>query len=229
MSRKLAIIPARGGSKRIHRKNIKEFCGKPILAYSIFSAINCGLFDEVIVSTDDLQIEEIARHYGAKTPFTRSMKNSDDFATTADVISEVLQFYDSLGLNFDKCCCIYPTAPLLNSKRLIEAYNHLVDGGYDSVFPVVEYSYPIKRSLKLEKDKIRMIWPEYENVRSQDIESAYHDAGQFYWLEIKEFLEQKKLFTLNSSSIVLTELEVQDIDNLIDWELAELKYKLLYG
>jgi pseudaminic acid cytidylyltransferase len=222
----LAIIPARGGSKRIPRKNIKDFLGKPIIAYSIEAAFESKLFDEVMVSTDDQEIVEVAKKYGAEVPFMRSKKNSDDLATTADVIEEVLLGYEKLGKYFDKTCCIYPTAPFISPERLNEAMRLLEDTDAGSVLPVTHFSYPILRSFKIEDSGLlKMNWPENMNVSSQDLALAYHDSGQFYCLDVKKFLVQKKLFTDNTLPIIIPESEVQDIDNEEDWKIAEIKYQ----
>ncbi|MEJ8756749.1 pseudaminic acid cytidylyltransferase [Pontibacter sp. H259] len=223
----IAIIPARGGSKRIPRKNIKDFLGKPIIAYSIQTALESGLFDEVMVSTDDFEIADIAKKYGATVPFMRDAATADDHATTAAVLSEVLQNYTAQGKHYDIGCCIYPTAPLLTIASLQEAYQQLQTKNFATVFPVLKYSYPIWRSLKIEDDKIALNWPEHLNSRSQDLPAAYHDAGQFYWFKTDRFLDTHKLFTDNTGAIELQELEVQDIDTETDWKLAELKYKLI--
>lgn len=220
----LAIIPARGGSKRIPRKNIKEFCGRPIIAYSIEVAKKSGLFDEIMVSTDDHEIAEIAKKYGAKVPFIRSIENSDDNATTVSVLQEVLKRYESEGTVFDSVCCLYPTSPLTSVTDIQEGYNRLKQGKYDSVFPIVRFGYPIWRGLEIVEDQVKMIWPENINVKSQDLKAVYHDAGQWYWIIPNRISD--KLFTSNSSSIILSEECVQDIDNLSDWILAELKFKL---
>lgn len=226
---KLAIIPARGGSKRIPLKNIKEFLGKPIIKYSIEGAINCALFDEVIVSTDDDQIAEISKNCGAKVPFMRSKETSDDFSTLSDVVYEVISKYISEGKQFDYICCILPTAPFINSKQLSDAFNKLENESLDSVCSVFKFSYPLFRSFEFTEDnKLQMIWPENLNVRSQDFKPTYHDAGHFYWIKTSEFLKEKSLVCKNGSAIILSELESQDIDNEIDWKLAELKYKLLH-
>ena len=226
----LAIIPARGGSKRIPRKNIKSFLGKPIIAYSIEAALDSGLFDEVMVSTDDEEIAEIAREYGATVPFFRSEKTSDDYATTADVIEEVLLSYREKGIEFDLACCIYPTAPLISSENLIASFNLLKSQSFDTVFPVVQYSYPIQRALKVgEQKKMSLFFEANKNSRSQDLEESYHDAGQFYSFSVTDFLKDKELWTKNTGVIVLNELKVQDIDTLTDWKLAELKYGLIQG
>lgn len=223
----LAIIPARGGSKRIPRKNIRDFLGKPIIAYSIDVALESGLFKEVMVSTDDEEIAEVAMKYGAKVPFMRSAENADDYATTVDVLVEVLQTYQQQEKNFENGCCIYPTAPLIRSAFLDNAYEKLINEDFSTVFPVVEFSYPIQRSLKLsEKGKVEMNWPEHLESRSQDLPKAYHDAGQFYWFNVEEILKEKKLFGKNSGTIVLPSTSVQDIDTEEDWKLAEMKAKL---
>lgn len=220
----LCIIPARGGSKRIPRKNIRSFLGKPIIAYPIEIALQSGLFDEVMVSTDDDEIAEVAQKYGAVVPFRRSTLNANDFATTAEVLTEVLTTYKKNGIAWEYACCIYPTAVLIKEARLKEALNLLQKKKYDSVFPVVEFSYPIWRSLTMnEQGLIRMRWPEYLTARSQDLPKAYHDAGQFYWFGADTFGKTKTLVGDNTGSIVLSEMEVQDIDNASDWLLAELK------
>lgn len=224
----LCIIPARGGSKRIPQKNIKDFLGKPIIAYSIDAALESNLFDEVMVSTDDREIAEIAIQYGAKVPFLRSAEKADDIATTYEVIEEVIFNYKSKGRIFDKVCCIYPCAPFISIDKLKEAFIKLQD--FDTVFPVVKYGFPIQRALKKdETDRISFIQPEFELSRSQDLNESYHDAGQFYWFNIAKLLENKSIISKNTACVVLHEMEVQDIDNEIDWQLAELKFKLNNG
>jgi len=224
----LAIIPARGGSKRISKKNIKDFFGKPILAYSIEAALNSGLFDEVMVSTDSEEISSIAKSYGATVPFFRSTKNADDFATTSEVINEVIEVYQNNEKYFKYSCCIYPTAPFITSDILIDAYKTLSKNDFDSVFPVLEYSFPIQRAMKMDSQgKIKMITPEHLNTRSQDLNKSFHDAGQFYWFNVERFKDNKKIFTANSGGIILPETKVQDIDNEMDWKLAELKYQFI--
>lgn len=225
--KKIAIIPARGGSKRIPRKNIKDFLGKPIIAYSIEAALTSNLFDEVMVSTEDEEIAQVSRSFGASVPFLRSAETANDFATTTAVLEEVLEAYKNIGKEFQYGCCIYPTAPLIQSKKLQEAQDLLLEKSFDSVLPVLKFSYPIWRSLRIEEGKALMNWTEYLNTRSQDLMPAYHDAGQFYWFNITSFLRYKRLFTLNSGAIELSELDVQDIDNLTDWKLAEVKYRLV--
>lgn len=225
--RNVAIITARGGSKRIPRKNIKDFLGKPIIAYSIETALNSDLFDYVMVSTDDDDIAEVAKKYGAQVPFLRSKQTSDDFTGTADVVIEVLHDLKKIGKEFINACCIYPTAPFISKQTLNDSYSLLVTEKFDSVFPVCAFSYPIQRALEINDSKTTMVWKENLTKRSQDLAPRYHDAGQFYWLNIQSFLNAKKLFTQNTGSIILDELKVQDIDNETDWKLAELKYNLL--
>lgn len=226
----LALIPARGGSKRIPRKNIKEFYSKPIIAYSIEAALESGLFDEVMVSTDDEEIATVAQGYGAEVPFLRSNENSNDFATTFDVITEVLDSYNGNGLVFKSACCIYPTAPFITPNTLKKGYELLISNKYDSVFPVVQYSYPIQRALELSNsNKIGLVEPEHKSTRSQDLIPRYHDAGQFYWFDVKQVLQKSNLWTDNSGAIVLSELEVQDLDTEMDWQMAELKFKISHG
>lgn len=222
----IAIIPARGGSKRIPRKNIKAFCGKPIIAYSIEAALNSGIFDTVMVSTDDEEIASIAKEYGADVPFLRSEKNSDDFASTLDVIEEVIEIYKSEGSAFDNCCCIYPTAPFISDEKLKQAQELFLKGKLDCVFPVLEYNFPIQRAVKRDKNgKTVMFQPEFLRSRSQDLEKSYHDAGQFYFFNIESILDQRKFWTDNSGSIVLDAMSGQDIDTNEDWEIAEFKYR----
>lgn len=222
----ICIIPARGGSKRIPRKNIKPFLGKPIIAYSIQAAIDSGLFDEVMVSTDDADIAEIAKQYGASVPFMRSEKNSDDFATTFDVIKEVIENYQKLEREFDNLCCVYSCAPFVSGNTLKLGFSQLIDKQFDSVFPVIAFSFPIQRALSESNGKISMIEERYLNVRSQDLEQRYQDAGQFYWCNTRKLIESKKLLTSNTGGIVISELAAQDIDTETDWKLAELKYQL---
>ena len=225
----VAIITARGGSKRIPHKNIKPFLGKPIIAYSIEAAKAAGCFDEVMVSTDDEEIAEIARSYGAVVPFMRSAENSDDFSTTRDVVREVLKQYKEVGREFDYACCIYPTAPFITAERLKESMQLLEEKQADSVLPVVRFSFPPQRCVVLEDGRAVFKWPEHMLTRSQDLEPFYHDCGQYYCLNTKAFGEQEVLFMKNTYPVILDEMEVQDIDNETDWKLAELKFKLLRG
>jgi len=222
----LCIITARGGSKRIPRKNIKNFLGKPIIAYSIESALGCNLFDEVMVSTDDDEIAAVSREYGARVPFMRSQKNSDDFSTTSDVLLEVINSYRSRNMEYETACCIYPTAPFVTPEKLNEAFAMLKEGEYCSIMPVVKFGFPILRSLKIEDGIIQPNFPEDYSKRSQDLPPAYHDAGQFYFLSIRAFLESKTIMMKKTGAIIVDENSVQDIDTEDDWKLAELKYKL---
>ncbi|HCK24544.1 MAG TPA: pseudaminic acid cytidylyltransferase [Bacteroides graminisolvens] len=223
----LCIIPARGGSKRIPRKNIKPFMGKPIIAYSIEAALKSGLFDEVMVSTDDEEFAEVAKQFGAKVPFMRSAETANDFATTEDVLIEVLDNYKNLDQEFDNICCLYSTAPFVTSDRLKEAYEKMISDNVDAVFTVVAYSYPIQRCLHVVDGKISMKWPEYQSARSQDLETIYHDAGQFYFGRVEQLRIEKDLWMKNSEPLILPETEVQDLDTMTDWELAEMKFNLL--
>ncbi|MCM1135701.1 MAG: pseudaminic acid cytidylyltransferase [Clostridium sp.] len=224
----LAIITARGGSKRIPRKNIKEFCGKPILVYSIEAAKASGVFEEIMVSTDDKEIAEIARAAGASIPFFRSEQNAGDYASTDDVIMEVLTAYQRIGREFEAFCCIYPTAPFLGGDKLRRAMELLKEA--DSVVPVVPFSYPPQRGLILnEKGYVERQFPEYAGARSQDLPKIYHDCGQFYACRTDVFLQAGTTDVPRLLPLILTDLEVQDIDTLEDWRLAEMKYKLLCG
>lgn len=222
----LCIILARGGSKRIPRKNIKPFMGKPIMAYSIEAALKSGLFDEVMVSTDDDEFAEVAKNNGASVPFLRSEATANDYATTVDVLLEVVEMYKQRGKEFDTVCCLYSTAPFVTSERLKEAYCILSDQ-IDGCFTIVEYSYPIQRSLKInESGLVEMKYPEYLKSRTQDLEKVYHDAGQFYVVKTDVLFEEKTVWCKHTAPLVLSELEVQDLDTLTDWQLAEMKYKL---
>ncbi len=226
---KLCIIPARSGSKRILKKNIKPFLGKPIIAYAIEAALVSNLFDEVMVSTDDLDIAKIAKKYGATVPFLRSEKNANDYATTIDVIDEVITCYKAKGKIFKTTCCLYATAPFVTDKTITSAYKILINNQFDTVFPVMNFSFPIQRALKIDSNnKMKLFQPKHLNSRSQDLEKAYHDAGQFYWFYTDKIILNKKLWTDNTGVIVIKESEGQDIDTIEDWKLAEIKYKLLH-
>lgn len=224
----LAIITARGGSKRIPHKNIRDFCGKPILAYSIEAAKTSGIFDTIMVSTDSIEIAKIAKQYGAIVPFLRSEKTSNDYATTADVIREVLLQYRKSGTDYDWFCCLYPTAPFVTAEKLQKAAKILMQSGVDSVIPVVQFSFPPQRALVLRNSMLRYQYPENESARSQDLEPLYHDAGQFYCCKTRAFLKQNTLITEAAAPLILPEEEVQDIDNDSDWTLAEIKYKTFF-
>lgn len=223
----IAIITARGGSKRIPRKNIKSFCGRPILVYSIEAAKQSGLFDEIMVSTDDEEIAEIAKQFGACVPFLRSAEMSNDYAVTEDVLLEVLNIYHKSGYHFSNVCCLYPTAPFVTAEKLRQAYEHWIKSGADGLIPVVPFSYPPLRGLTVQNNRVSMKWPEYTFARSQDMETFYHDCGQFYFIRTDTLMCEKNLICKNLLPMTVPELEVQDIDNKTDWELAELKYQLL--
>lgn len=225
----LAVITARGGSKRVPRKNIKEFCGKPMMAYSIQAALESGVFDEVMVSTDDEEIAGIARELGAQVPFFRSDKTSGDMAMTHEVMIEVLRRYEEQGRKFDIVCCIYPTAPFLTADRLRESMEKLQQTQADGVVPVVRYSFPPQRCFVIEDGRIQYKWPENRLKRSQDLEPYYHDCGQFYFMRVQPFLAEENMIMKNTVPIIMDEMEVQDIDTLDDWKMAELKYRLLRG
>lgn len=227
--KRLAIITARGGSKRIPRKNIKEFCGKPILAYSIEAALQSGIFDKVMVSTEDEEIAEVAKRYGAKIPFFRSQEASDDYATTNDVILEVLEEYGKRGETYDLACCIYPTAPFVTSDKLQGAVRALEGSDADTLIPVVAFSYPPQRAMIVKEGRLVFRCPEYLDSRSQDLEPQYHDVGQFYVFRTDAFKRNRKLMVGNILPWIVPELEVQDIDNQTDWQIAEMKYRLMNG
>lgn len=221
---KLAVITARGGSKRIPQKNIKEFCGKPIIAYSITAAINSNLFDEVMVSTDSPMIAEIAVKYGASVPFLRSKITSDDYATTDEVLMEVLFEYQKMGVHFDVMCCIYPTAPFITPSKLHQAMKLLEKSELKALMPVVQYAYPPQRACIIKNDTLVYQFPEYINTRSQDLTHIYHDCGQFYLHKIDE---NNEFCSETFIPLIVSELEVQDIDNEEDWKIAELKYQVM--
>lgn len=248
----LAIITARGGSKRIPKKNIKEFLGKPIIAYSIEAARKSSVFDEVMVSTDSEEIAEVARKYGAAVPFYRSEQTANDFATTADVLLEVVSKYREMGRDYDWICCLYPTAPFVTDEVLRTAWDKAEKGGVDAVVPVVRFSFPPQRCFVIRDEKachrqntdvenadarcaltgtvaatdmLEYKWPEYRTARSQDLEPYYHDAGQFYFVRTSALLEQRTVIPERTAPLILDETRVQDIDNEEDWIIAEMKYQ----
>ena len=226
---RIAIITARGGSKRIPKKNIKDFCGKPIIAYAIEAAIESGVFEEVMVSTDSMEIAEIAKGYGAEIPFMRSEYTAGDYATTADVIMEVLDQYDKMGKKFDTAVCIYPTAPFVTAEKLKQATDNLEKSNAYEVIPIVPFSYPPQRGYIMDENNIKLKYPEYMDSRSQDLEKIYHDAGQFYCLDVQKFIELKGKIKDHIRPYVVSELEVQDIDTIEDWRIAEIKYRIMKG
>ena len=225
----VAIITARGGSKRIPNKNIKDFCGKPIIAYSIEAAIEAGIFDEVMVSTDSEEIAEISERYGAKVPFMRSDATSNDYAGTADVILEVLNAYESLGELYDVFACIYPTAPFITSGKLADAFLLFEDKGADAVISITKFEYPPQRAFIVESGVVKYQYPQFEKSRSQELEPVYHDCGQFYVCSVYEFKKHHSLILPKTIPFIIPEEEVQDIDTLSDWKVAEAKYKALNG
>lgn len=224
----LAIIPARGGSKRIERKNIRDFDGQPVIAYSIKAAIASGCFENVMVSTDDEEIAAVARKYGAEVPFMRSAATANDFATTADVIFEVIGEYRKLGKDFDAICCLYATAPFVSAARLRSGADIILNKDAQAAFTCVAYSYPTQRCLVIGPDgRIGMKYPEYAKSRSQDLQPTYHDAGQYYFTTVEAFEKCGSLWGPDTLPIVVPEMEVQDLDTPSDWEIAEIKYRLL--
>lgn len=218
----LAVITARGGSKRIPRKNIKDFCGKPIMAYSIEAAMKSGLFDEVMVSTDSEEIAEIARQYGASVPFMRSEATSNDFAGTGDVLNEVISEYKKIGKEFDVMCCIYPTAPFVTAEKLKRAYDLLISSDADRISPMVQFSFPPQRAFFIREGELVAVDPKSLPCRSQDLEPIYHDCGQFYFYRMATWGKAGKCIPME-----LPDSEVQDIDNFEDWKIAEMKYRLM--
>lgn len=228
MSRPIAIITARGGSKRIPKKNIRKFCGKSIIAYSIEAAVESGLFEDVMVSTDSEEIAGIAKEFGASVPFMRSEKTSNDLAGTEEVLAEVVSKYKERGIEFDSFCCIYPTAPFITADKLIESYKLLEHKDTYSVIPMVSFSFPPQRGMRMkENGLVEPVDIDGLNARSQDLPVIYHDAGQFYWIKTKEFLVDYEIMGSHTRPYIVPETEVQDIDNETDWQLAEMKYKFM--
>ncbi len=224
----IAIITARGGSKRIPRKNIKDFKGKPMLAYAIETAIKSQIFDEIMVSTDDIEIADIAKNYGATVPFMRSEKTANDYAATDDVLKEVIEEYKKQGKTFDEICCIYPCVPLLAVETIRKAYETFKKNECDALVPVVRYSFPIQRAFIADKNNfIKYREPENSEKRSQDLETTYHDTGMFYFIKEEVFLKFGTLLPKKTIMYEMNELQIQDIDNLEDWEIAEIKYDIL--
>lgn len=225
----IAIITARGGSKRIPNKNKKDFLGKPIMCYSIEAALSSGLFEEVMVSTDDEDIAQIARDAGASVPFMRSAATSDDYASTDDVLMEVLSEYDKRGQTFEYMACIYPTAPFVTAEKLQNAFRILQEQNASGVMPVVQFSFPPQRGMAVRDGRLEYCYPENAMKRSQDLEPVYHDCGQFYFYRTKEYCACRGDLKEGYVPIVMPETQVQDIDNPDDWEIAELKYRKMTG
>ena len=221
----VAIIPARGGSKRILNKNIKHFAGKPIIAYSIEAAKKSGLFDKIFVSTDSEKIALTAKEYGAEVPFMRPKEFSDDFAPTAMVLLHALKWLEGQGTPAEFACCIYATAPFVKAEYLKKGFRLIMRESVSAVFSVTSFPFSIFRALNInEAGYLEMFWPEHEFTRSNDLPEAYHDAGQFYWLDSKKFFKKKKVYTNDALPVIIPRFLVQDIDTIEDWETAEVKY-----
>ena len=224
----ICVIPARGGSKRIPKKNIKEFNGKPIIAYSIEAAFESNCFDQVIVSTDDNEIKEVAKKYGARVPFVRPAELSNDFTGTLPVVKHAIEWFENNNNTIENVCCLYATAPFIQSKIISEAYQQLISSKSDYCFSVTSFSFPIQRAIRItQDDKVNMFYPENFNARSQDLEEAYHDAGQFYWGNANAFRNEIPIFSEAASAFVLPRYLVQDIDTMEDWIRAEAMHKVL--
>ncbi len=230
MASRIAIIPARGGSKRIPRKNIKAFHGQPMIGYSIRAAQESGVFDKVIVSTDDEEIADVARGFGADIPFMRPPELANDHAGTGEVIVHALKWLTAQGQTYDAACCIYATAPFLDPERLKEGWARLQEPGKRFAFSVTSYAFPIQRALRRTEDgSVEMFWPENLTKRSQDLEHAYHDAAQFYWGWREAWLNGEITFSPISAPVILPRSQVVDIDTPEDWDVAELAYRVLKG
>ncbi len=224
----VAVIPARGGSKRIPRKNIREFCGKPMIAWTIETAIKCGYFSKIIVSTDDTEIAEVAREYGAEVPFIRPDSLSDDHSGTLPVVQHAIEWLKAESKIPDYVCCIYATAPFVQVEDLRQGFEMLVKEKCNYVFSVTSFAFPIQRALwKTEHNRVAMFQPEHLNTRSQDLKEAYHDAGQFYWGARNAWLEGKGVFEEDSVPVLLPRYRVQDIDTTEDWVRAEYLFRIL--
>ena len=225
---KIAVIPARGGSKRIPRKNIKEFCGKPIIAWSIEAALKSGCFDHVVVSTDDDEIAEVAAEFGAEVPFRRPASLADDFTATAPVIAHAIEWFRQHGEPSTEVCCIYATAPFISAEDIQNGLQVLNDNLVDFAFSVTSYAFPIQRAIRIAGNgRVEMFNPEQFNNRSQDLEEAFHDAGQFYWGRADAWVNGKVIFSNGSIPVILPRHRVQDIDTPEDWERAEWMFRAL--
>lgn len=223
--KRVAIIPARGGSKRISKKNIKIFAGQPIIAYSINAAKEANLFDRIILSTDSEEIAEIGKSYGAEVPFIRPPELADDFTGTTEVLIHALNWLKGHDKFYDYFCCIYATAPFLKNEYLIKGFDILHENNATTTFSVTSFSYPIFRALKIDaNNRVKMFWPEHLHSRSNDLPDAYHDAGQFYWCDTEKFLKEEAVFSSDSVPIILPHYLVQDIDTPEDWKAAENLY-----
>lgn len=223
----IAVIPARGGSKRIPRKNIRDFCGKPLIAWSIAAARDSGCFDRILVSTDDDEIAVVAAAYGAEVPFRRPLELADDFTPTIPVIAHAIAWAQQAE-PVQRACCIYATAPLLQGNDLAHGLATLDACDWDYAFSVTTFPFPIQRALRLDpQGHIAMFDPAQRETRSQDLEEAYHDAGQFYWGRADAWLAHRPIFATRSAAVVLPRKRVQDIDTLEDWDRAELLFRML--
>jgi pseudaminic acid cytidylyltransferase len=227
---RIAVIPARGGSKRIPRKNIKTFNGKPMIAWSIEAAKSSGLFERIIVSTDDAEIAEVSKQFGAEVPFTRPAELSNDFAATTEVIAHAAQWAIDQALDLESVCCIYATAPFVQVGDIKRGCEALDSGDWDYAFTVTDFAAPIFRSFKqTEQGGLEMFFPEYFGTRSQDLPVALHDAGQFYWGRPEAWMQGKRIFDDRSKPIVIPRWRVQDIDTLEDWDRAEILAPVIMG
>ena len=225
---KVCIIPARGGSKRIPKKNIKLFLGKPIIAYSIQVALESDFFDEVIVSTDDAEIAEVSKSFGAKVPFFRPSVLANDYADTLSVVKHAIEWFDDKRQMLSEVCCLYATAPFVTTRSILKSYDQMHKTQAEYCFTVTSFEYPIQRAIKITpENRLEMANFEYLKKRSQDFEDFYHDAGQFYWGKAQTFREQKPLFSKYASPYILPRHFVLDIDTIEDWNFAELMYQIL--
>jgi N-acylneuraminate cytidylyltransferase len=225
---RLAVIPARGGSKRIPRKNIKLFCGKPMIAWSIEAALQSGCFDQIVVSTDDAEISEVARQHGAQVPFMRPAELSDDHTGTTAVIAHAIDWFKQRGQPPQQVCCLYATAPFVSVEDLRQGLTVLTESACDYAFSVTSYAFPIQRAIRInDAGRVQMFNPEHFNTRSQDLEEAYHDAGQFYWGRAEAWLQERIIFSSASAPVLLPRHRVQDIDTPQDWVRAEWMFKAL--
>jgi pseudaminic acid cytidylyltransferase len=223
--KKVAIIPARGGSRRIPEKNIKIFAGQPIIAYSIKAAKDSNLFDRIILSTDSEKIAEIGESYGAEVPFIRPSELSDEFTGTAEVLIHAINWLNERDKFYPYFCCIYPTAPFLEKEYLVKGFDILCKTNASTAFSVTSFPYPIFRALKIDtNNRIKMFWPEHKHSRSNDLPDAYHDAGQFYWFDTKKFLQEQTIISSDSMPVFLPRYLVHDIDTPEDWQTAEIFY-----
>ena len=224
----ICVIPARGGSKRIPRKNIKNFFGQPMIAYSIKAALKSECFDQVIVSTDDAEIAEVAKSFGASVPFVRPDELANDYAGTVPVIKHAIEWFDDRGQPPSEVCCLYATAPFVSAGAIKKAYEQMQHTQVDYCFTVTSFAFPIQRAIKITaENRVEMLYPEHLETRSQDLEESYHDAGQFYWGKAEAFKQQKPLFSKSATPYILPRYLVQDIDTLEDWKKAELMYKTI--